>query len=270
MIVENSGVQKSVCLCRFYKMGRIFRNLFGIYALIVFTLSVLVVLPGYFLVFLLASKERAPRLAHRLISRSWASVLFLLFGIRVKVRNSQVLDPEKTYVFVANHRSLLDIPSYAIACQNTFRFLSKEELTKIPGMGWIIRKLYITVDRKDKAARLRSMDRMVQSLRDGVSVFLCPEGTRNKTNRPLLDFHDGAFRVAIEAQVPLAVMTIIHSDTLLSPLHPIALMPGRIECIWEHPIETSGMTVQDVPRLRETVKILMLKHLEEFARLRQK
>ncbi|HPD53576.1 MAG TPA: hypothetical protein PLI08_06500 [Bacteroidia bacterium] len=86
-------------------MGRIFRNLFGIYALIVFTLSVLVVLPGYFLVFLLASKERAPRLAHRLISRSWASVLFLLFGIRVKVRNSQVLDPEKTYVFAANHRS---------------------------------------------------------------------------------------------------------------------------------------------------------------------
>jgi 1-acyl-sn-glycerol-3-phosphate acyltransferase len=248
-------------------MGRIVRNLFGIYALIVFALSFFVVLPCYFLVFLLAGKENAPRLAHRGISRRWAAVLFFLFGIRLNVRNRERLDPASTYVFVANHRSLLDIPSYAIACQNTFRFLSKEELTKIPGMGWVIRKLYITVDRKDKAARLRSMDRMVQSLRDGVSVFLCPEGTRNKTNRPLLDFHDGAFRVAIEAQVPLAVMTIIHSDRLLSPLHPIALMPGRIECIWEHPIETIGMTAQDVPRLRETVKKLMLKHLEEVAHL---
>jgi 1-acyl-sn-glycerol-3-phosphate acyltransferase len=242
-------------------MIRILRNLFGLYALVIFALSFLIVLPCYFLVFTFAGKQSAPRIAHRGISRNWAAILFFLFGIRVRVRNREALDPEVTYVFVANHRSQLDIPAYAVACSNTFRFLAKEELTKIPGMGWIIRRLYISVNRKDKTARLRSMDRMVQSLRDGVSVFLCPEGTRNKTQRPLLDFHDGAFRVAIEAQVPLAVMTILHSDDLLSPLHPLALAPGRIDCIWDDPIDTKGMTQEDVPRLREIAIRCMLQHL---------
>lgn len=247
----------------FTNMSRIFRNLYGIYALLVFALSFFIVLPCYFLVFTFSRKDSAPRLAHRGVSRPWAGALSFLFGIRVRVQNRELLDPDATYVFVSNHRSLLDIPAYALACRNTFRFLAKQELTRIPGMGWIIRKLYISVNRKDKAARLRSMDCMIQSLKGGISVFICPEGTRNKSTAPLLDFHDGAFRVAIEAQVPLAVMTIVNSEKLLSPLHPIALSPGRIDCIWDRPIPTTGMTQQDIPRLREMARQLMTKHLEE-------
>jgi 1-acyl-sn-glycerol-3-phosphate acyltransferase len=64
----------------------------------------------------------------------------LLF-IPSRVRNRHVIDSGKTYVFVANHQSQLDIPLYAIACSNIFRFLAKAELTKIPLMGYIIRNL---------------------------------------------------------------------------------------------------------------------------------
>ena len=84
-------------------------------------------------------------------------------------------------------------------------------------LGYIIRKLYINCGSEKKAARVKSMDNMLGSIKENISVFLCPEGTRNTGNDPLLPFHDGAFRLAIAAQVPLAVMTIKNSDRLLSP-----------------------------------------------------
>ena len=174
-----------------------------------------------------------------------------------------MIDPSQTYVFIANHQSFLDIPAYAIACNNSIRFLAKVELTKIPLLGYVIRKIYITVDRKDKAARLKSIENMLDSLREEISVFICPEGTRNRTEKPLLDFHDGAFRLAIESQLPLAVLTVKGAEKLLSPLRPLELSPGTITCVWAKPIATSGMNIDDLPRLKEEARNLMLAILDE-------
>jgi 1-acyl-sn-glycerol-3-phosphate acyltransferase len=242
-------------------MIRLLRTLLGLYAGLIFSLSLLIVTPCYLLVFLFAPKHKAPHIAHRFISRRWAGSLLPLFFIRIKIKNGELIDKNKTYVFIGNHRSQLDIPAYAVACRNTIRFLAKEELTKIPLMGYIIRKLYISVNRKSKEDRQRSLNAMLESLRDGISVFICPEGTRNKTSEPLLDFRDGAFRLAIESQLPLAVLTIKNSENILSPLRPIELSPGVIECIWSAPVETKGMTENDLPALKETAKNLMLKSL---------
>ncbi len=160
-----------------------------------------------------------------------------------------------------HHRSMLDIPAYALASKNTFRFLSKAELARIPVLGFIIRNLYITVDRKNKNDRARSMEAMLQSLRDGVSIFICPEGTRNKTTAPLLEFRDGAFRTAIAAQVPLAVLTVKNAENLLSPLRPIELRPGTVELIWSNPIPTKGMTMDDLEKLKAMARALMISNL---------
>ena len=240
---------------------RALRFLFGLYAAVIFALSLLVVAPAYILVFSLASKEKSPHLAHRYVSYTWARILFIFFLVRLRVKNKELIDPKRNYVFVANHRSMLDIPAYALASTNTFRFLSKAELTKIPVLGYIIKNLYITVKRKDKADRVRSMEAMKKSLRDGVSIFIAPEGTRNKTDEPLMDFRDGAFRTAIEAQVPLAVLTLRNADRLLSPKRPIELRPGIIYATWSRPIETKGMTLADVELLKIKTRELMMENL---------
>ena len=236
----------------------------GIYALIIFPATLLIVILAYLFVFTFFNEKKAPFIAHKLISRNWARTLFFFFGIRLKTHHKNLLDPKATYVFVANHLSQLDIPAYAISTNHAFRFLAKEELTKIPLMGYIIRRLYISVNRKDKIARARSMENMQNSLREHISIFICPEGTRNKTKEPLLDFRDGAFRLAIQAQTPLAVMTIINSGKLLSPNRPIELSPGVIHCVWSEPISTIGMTEDDVPALREKARSLMTENLKKF------
>ena len=237
------------------------RFLYGILTAILFAVSMLIVVPCYFFVFSFYSQSKAPHVAHKYISRRWAKLIYLLFFLRVKIKGEEFIDEKKTYVFIANHVSQLDVPAYAIACKNTIRFLAKAELTKIPLMGYIIRKLYLSVDRSDKEARHRSMMNLRKSLEEGISVFICPEGTRNRTSEPLLDFKDGAFRLAIEGQVPLAVLTVMDSQKLLSPLRPVELAPGTIHAFWDKPIDTMGMTEADLPVLMEKARALMLSHL---------
>ena len=241
---------------------KFFRNIFGFYALLIFIIVLIVAAICHTLVFTFVNEKRAPFFAHKWVSRPWARTLLIFYGIRMKTYDQKILDPKQSYIFIANHRSLLDIPTFALAHHHTFRFLAKAELLKLPLFGYLIKKLYITVDRKDKTARARSMDNMIRSLREGISVFIYPEGTRNKSNDPLLPFHDGAFRLAIQTQLPLAVMVIRNADHLLSPKFPFALRPGLIICQWCEIIPTAGLTQADLPMLKEKAIHAMTRHLK--------
>lgn len=239
---------------------RLLKIVFGCYAFVIFLCSLLIVFPCYYLVFKLSAESKAPARAHA-ISRSWAQFLFTFYLVRYKIKNKHLIDPDKTYVFVANHRSMLDIPLFARSCTNTFRFLSKAELAKIPLLGYVIKKLYITVDRDNSRDRSRSIDTMRKTIEENISVFLCPEGTRNTSDKPLLPFKDGAFRLAIATQTPVAVLTIFDSDKFLPP-YSIALSPGAIHAVWSEPIETKGMTEGDVDALKRKAATVMTELLE--------
>lgn len=224
--------------------------LLAVYALIFFGITLIIASLVYVFIFIFTPKDRAPYVAHA-FSRIWATSIMPMLFIRVRIQNKEIIDPKKTYVFVANHLSQLDIPVYALACKNTFRFLAKAELTKIPLMGFIIKRLYISVDRGDKTDRSRSIQVMKASLDKNISVFLCPEGTRNRTKELLLPFKDGAFRLAIEAQKPIAVLTIFNSKERNSPTSPLSLIPGTIDARWEGIIETKGLDANDVETIKE-------------------
>jgi 1-acyl-sn-glycerol-3-phosphate acyltransferase len=240
-----------------YKIGKI---IFAVYAIIVTILSHFIVIPCYLIVFNFYPKDKAPFVAHK-ISRFWAKLLFTFYFIRVDIKGKELIKPEQAYVFVCNHRSQLDIPLFARACVNAFRFLSKIEVTKIPVMGYVVKKLYITVDRNDKDDRVKSIERMKRSLLDEkISVVLFPEGTRNRTDKSLIDFKDGAFRLAIDTQLPMAVLTILNTKDFI-PANKFELKPGTVKAIWSEPIPTIGMTSADVPALKEKVRNILLKNM---------
>ncbi|HVA98647.1 MAG TPA: lysophospholipid acyltransferase family protein [Bacteroidia bacterium] len=241
---------------------RVFKTLYGIYGLLFFIASFAIIVPCYFFVFTFLPKKQAPFLGHK-ISRFWSKFVYFFIMIRVKISGMEKINPSETYVLIGNHQSQLDVPIYALACKNTVRFLAKAELTKVPLFGYIIKKLYVTVNREDKNDRYKSIETMKHTLNEKISIFLCPEGSRNRTSEPLLDFKDGAFRLAIDAQIPLAVLTIIDSKKHHSPLRPLELLPGTIKAVWETPIETKGMTQDDVPKLKEMARQLMIKNLSK-------
>lgn len=187
-------------------------------------------------------------------------LLLKIMLIKLKVFGAEKIDAKATYVFVANHLSQIDILAGASAVPHPIRFLAKAETKYIPFFGFMVRMLAIVVDRQNKESREKSYRYMAESLKKGESLFIYPEGTRNRTGQPLKEFKDGAFRVAIMAQVPIAVQTLTGMLEVNSP-EGLQLYPGTVEVHWSEPIDTRGMTLADVPALKEKVKTEMLKHL---------
>ena len=184
--------------------------------------------------------------------------------VRLKVFGKEKIDTDKNYVYVANHLAQMDILASAAAIPQPIRFLAKSEIKKVPFFGYMTKMLAIMVDRKSRESREKSIKYMIDELRQGRSIFIYPEGTRNRTDKPLKDFKDGAFRIAISAQVPIAVQTLVGTKKVNNPMG-IHLQPGTVKVYYSTPIQTTGMTIEDMPRLKEMVKEEMMKNLAEFS-----
>ena len=156
---------------------------------------------------------------------------------------------------------MVDILCCAIAAPFLFKFLAKKELTKLPLFGSIVRWFCVVVDRKNAASRKESFENMKAALAEGFSVFIAPEGTRNQTDEPLQKFYEGAFRLAIETQQPLLVLTLVNPGNLNNPRKKMDLSPGLVDCYFDEPIETEGMGLEDLPEVEGRVRRLMLNHL---------
>lgn len=187
---------------------------------------------------------------------------FLLSVMRIKVKEygREKIQSGKATVFVSNHLSALDILVNASVMPQPMRFLAKMETKYIPFFGYMVKMLAIVVDRKSKESREKSYRYMSEALQKGESLIIYPEGTRNRTGLPLKEFKDGAFRVAVMAQVPIIVQTLVGTQAV-NPPAGLQLLPGTVEVHWSEPIETTGMLPEDIAALRERVRAEMLKHL---------
>ncbi|MCH8331615.1 MAG: 1-acyl-sn-glycerol-3-phosphate acyltransferase [Bacteroidetes bacterium] len=186
--------------------------------------------------------------------------------IRIRVHGKEKLDREQAYIFVTNHISLMDVPAAALATPHTFKYLVKSELRKIPLMGFVIDHMYISVSRGSGIDRQRSMDLMQEELNNGMSIFIYPEGTRNKGDNKLQPFYDGAFRLALRSSKPIAVMTILNSAKVLPP-SKFWLSPGTIDVYWDEPIDVSGMSLEDTGELKEKARAEIDQRGDELIRV---
>jgi 1-acyl-sn-glycerol-3-phosphate acyltransferase len=109
------------------------------------------------------------------------------------------------------------------------------------------------VDRSSPDARKKSVLQLKSVLKKGISVFIFPEGTFNTTGQPLKEFYDGAFRIAIETQTPL--LPLIFPDTI-KRLHyssVFSFRPGVCRAIFLAAEPVEGLTIADLPALKERV-----------------
>ena len=191
------------------------------------------------------------------ICKYWAATWFLLIGVRYE----EIFE----HPFVANHISYMDIPPIVLMAPQPIRILGKYESSKIPIFGWIYRAAVIMVDRRNPETRAQSFRELKTALNRGVSIFLFPEGTFNmREDKPLKDFFDGAFRLAIETETPIKPM--IFPDTI-DRLHFSSLFtitPGRCRVIFLEEVPVMGLAPADIPFLREKVYNLMDQALRRY------
>ncbi|HFA48258.1 MAG TPA: 1-acyl-sn-glycerol-3-phosphate acyltransferase [Bacteroidetes bacterium] len=238
----------------------IFRKIWAIYGITVFFILWTILMPFYLIAFLLFPKSWTKAIiwfSHHIYTR----LFFTLILVRIKIEGLEYLDKKKTYIIVSNHLTALDFMVNARAYPGVYKYLAKIDLVKIPVFGFIVKKLCVLVDRKSRESRVKSIAYLRQTLKDGYSVFLYPEGTRNETDAPLLPFHKGAFSTAIESGCPVAVQTIVKIKHVSGKASGLDLFPGTIKVVWSKPISTEGMTNKDVLKLKEKVEAIMREQL---------
>lgn len=146
---------------------------------------------------------------YRFLLNSATAMAMVLVRIRVKVIGSEKL-PDGRYLFVSNHSSKFDpILTWHIFRKDDLAFISKPENFKVPFFGRIIRKCcFMAIDRENPRNAIKTINRATELLKkDEVSVAVYPEGTRNY-GKELLPFHNGVFKIAQKAEVPIVVMTV--------------------------------------------------------------
>jgi 1-acyl-sn-glycerol-3-phosphate acyltransferase len=156
------------------------------------------------------------------------------------------------YLVVANHQSFLDI---FVLCNipHEMKWVAKQELFKIPMFGW---GLYlagdIRLDRGDTQSAFKMMAKARRYLTSGMSVMIFPEGTRSEDGT-LLPFHPGAFKLAVEAGVPVLPIAVSGSAEGLPKGSPW-LRPATITVRILDPVPTAGLTGRQVRKLRDEVR----------------
>ncbi|GAA0879445.1 hypothetical protein GCM10009119_24130 [Algoriphagus jejuensis] len=213
-------------------MIKFFQWIYTVYSVLIF--FVLMLIFSLFILIPLLVSERGDRVSFFFI-RLWARLWSVLSGVRYEVHGQENIDRNKPYIYIFNHRSFVDAPVIPLMIPQEVRSIGKKELSKIPVFGTVVGKLAVWVDRNDAESRRLSVEKLVKFLKQGSSIVVAPEGTRNNSKETLLPFQKGAFRLAVETQIPILPMAIIGAEKIMAR-GSLLLAPGKVRIYFSSPI----------------------------------
>lgn len=198
------------------------------------------------------------------LARIWAKGTLFGSGFYYRITREQQMQPGKSYMFVANHTSMTDIMLMLVVVRkNPFVFVGKKELVKIPLFGFFYKRTCILVDRSSSKSRMEVFARAQKRLSQGLSICIFPEGGVPDEAILLDQFKDGAFRLAIEHQIPIVPVTLPDNKKRMSYTF-LSGSPGLMRAKVHRFVETEGKALDEKKALSEEVRQIILRQLEEF------
>ena len=237
-------------------MLKILSGLYLLYAAVIFIGLMFIALPFVLIVTTVFNPLRGKRIG-LFILRCWAWGFSLLSFNWVRTKNAGLVNRSTPHIYVGNHGSYLDAIAVCISLPQSFSALGKIEMAKVPVFGWIYQRIVVMIDRRSKESREQSVLSLKNEINKGQSILLFPEGTMNKTEAPLSDFYDGAFRIAIETQTPIQPFVILNNRKLLSRVNPLTAHPGLMTTIFLPAVAVNEYGIADVEALKRKVYLMM-------------
>lgn len=216
-------------------LKEILGRIFALWALFVFLVTMLAVLLPIWIIGLVKEPKRTE--IFKKISKFWMSIFFAATGCSLKIKGKKYFKKGENYIVICNHNSLMDVPITTPFIPGTNKTIAKIELARIPLFGLIYKRGSVLVDRKDKDSRIGSLKKMKDVINMGMHMCIYPEGTRNKTSAPLKAFHDGAFKLALDAKKSLLPAIIFNTKKVLPAGNTFFFWPSKMELHFLPPIE---------------------------------
>ncbi|MBW1294073.1 lysophospholipid acyltransferase family protein [Aquimarina litoralis] len=196
------------------------------------------------------------------VARFWAKIVLYGSGFIPKVKNEGIVEVKKSYMFVANHTSMTDIMLMLYCVKNPFVFVGKKELAKIPIFGFFYKRTCILVDRSSQKSRKEVFDRAQARLQKGTSICIFPEGGVPDDEEVILDeFKDGAFRLAIDHQIPILPLSFLDNKKRFSYTF-FSGSPGRMRAFVHNEIPTKSLTQEHKKELKTKTRNIILNKLK--------
>lgn len=187
-------------------------------------------------------------------------ILPAMFGIRVKTLGLEKLDPEKTYLFMANHVNIFDGFILYGYIPHFIRGVELEDHFSWPIWGTITRRMgNIPISHKNTLEALKSLDIAQTALSMGTSIAILPEGHRTRDGK-LQHFMRGPFRLAKNAEVdiiPIVMKGLWERKSVKSKI----VRPGIVELVFGEPITSESTKELSDKELKDKVRGILLSML---------
>ncbi|MBD0823405.1 lysophospholipid acyltransferase family protein [Aestuariibaculum marinum] len=197
------------------------------------------------------------------LARIWAKFILIGMGFYFKIEREQTPEYGKSYMLIANHTSMADIMLMLVTVSNPFVFVGKKELANIPLFGFFYKRTCILVDRNSAKSRQAVFLRAQRRLKSGLSICIFPEGGVPEEDILLDDFKDGAFRLAINHDIPVVPITFADNKKRFSYTF-FSGGPGIMRVKIHSFLPTEHLQVEHTKTLNETSRSIILNQLKNF------
>ncbi len=216
-----------------------FARIWALWGIITFVVTFLIVfLPS--MVSYLFKNEKKGQEYFIFVSRIWMNIWLILIGCPARIYGREYFEKGKVYVVTFNHNAFLDVPLSAPYVPGANKTIAKASFAKVPLFGWFYKKGSVLVDRKKEDSRVKSFEAMKIVLRKGMHMCIYPEGTRNRTDKPMKEFYEGAFKLAADTGTDI-MPCIITGTRMAMPIHKtFYLLPQRLSMRFLPPVPASG------------------------------
>ncbi len=233
-----------------------------------YTWFLLSIIPVFPVLIIVTSSEKMYPIFFK-IARAWAKTILFVMGFKIDLAEEQVLKKEKSFMFCPNHTSMIDVFVMLAITKNPFVFVGKKELTNIPIFGFFYKRTCIIVDRSDSKSRSAVFDKARLRLDDGLDICIFPEGLVPDDESVILaDFKNGAFRLAIEYQIPIVPITMYDCKKLFSYTF-FSGSPGKLRVKVHSVISTEGLILKDSNSLKKQTFEVIYNELETDEKQRE-
>ena len=214
-------------------MSKLLARIYSIYAAVTFVVTFLLIFPFMLICIWIPGWMKYGRK----INRYWARAYFSLIFLPLKIEMEAKIESGKPYIFLANHFSYLDVAMMGFIPGDVL-FVGKASISKMPLFGYYFKSLHIAVDRDRMRSRAETMRRAGEALDRGSSIILFPEGGIFTPKPPkMIPFKNGAFRLAMEKQIPVIPVTLSYNHLILPEDNQFLLYRRRAKMVFHQALD---------------------------------
>lgn len=182
----------------------------------------------------------------RIVQGAFKIILFLS-GCKLTVIGEEHVPKDETVLYIGNHRSFFDVVITYARCPGLTGYLAKKEIEKVPFLSTWMRYLYcLFLDRKDIKQGLKTILTAIDHVKQGISIFIFPEGTRSTgaDQAELLPFHEGSFKVATKTDCLIVPVAITNTSQILEDHFPF-IKSTQVTLEYGKPFRPSELSKED-------------------------